>query len=143
MKTRFIITLLILISIPLVSQNILAKFEGKVLYVDFWGTYCSPCRATIEHIKPLKEDFKNDSVVFVYIANETSPYEIWANLTKNIKGEHFYLSADEWNVLTSKYKVNGIPHTILLDKKGVIRNSNVGMKDNVKLKAEIQKLLDE
>lgn len=131
------------LALNLSSQNLVKKYEGKVICVDFWATWCSPCRGAMQQIKPLKEEFVGKDVIFLYLANETSPLDIWTNLIKDIKGEHFRLHIDEWNKLTNQYKVNGIPHFLLIDKKGAVRYSEAGARDNIWLKTEIVKLLNE
>lgn len=126
-----------------VLGSILKKYKGKVVYVDFWATWCGPCRFGIDLIEPLKEKMTDKDVVFVYITNHTSPLDTWLKLTPTIKGEHFRVSEDQWNFLKNKYKITGIPHTMLVDKNGVVRNSEVIDRDNGTLKAEFEKLLIE
>lgn len=142
---KFLLTFVlgILFSLNTYSQDFFKKYEGQVVYVDFWATWCSPCRGAMQQIKPLKEELNAKRVVFVYVANETSPLDIWTNLTKDIKGEHFRLHIDEWNKLTNLYKVNGIPHFLLIDKKGTVRYSEAGIRDNAWIKTEIEKLLND
>ena len=142
---KFLLTFVlgILFSLNTYSQDFFKKYEGQVVYVDFWATWCSPCRGAMQQIKPLKEELNAKRVVFVYVTNETSPLDIWKNQTKDIKGEHFRLHIDEWNKLTNLYKVNGIPHFLLIDKKGTVRYSEAGIRDNAWIKTEIEKLLNE
>ena len=121
----------------------LKKFRGKVVYVDFWATWCGPCRHGIRTIAPLKEEMKNDSVVFVYITGETSPLPAWKNAIPDIKGEHFRVSADEWNILCGKFNISGIPHYVLVNKKGEVVNPQVGHLDNESLKQLLKKQLEE
>ncbi|MBD8490853.1 TlpA family protein disulfide reductase [Echinicola sp. CAU 1574] len=105
-------------------DSMMAKFKGKVVYVDFWATWCGPCITNIEAIAPLKEEIKEEDVVFVYITNQSSPEEAWNLKIPDIKGEHFRLTADEWNYLSSKFQVSGLPHYTLVDKEGnVVRNN--------------------
>ncbi|TGV01387.1 TlpA family protein disulfide reductase [Flavivirga rizhaonensis] len=124
-------------------DTMLKKFKGKVVYVDFWATWCAPCKSGIKRIAPLKETMKNDDVVFLYITNQTSPEGTWKNAIANIKGEHYRVSADEWNYLTEKFNISGIPHYVLVNKQGKVVNPKMGHNPNAKLKtifkAEIQK----
>jgi len=101
----------------------MAKFKGKVVYVDFWATWCGPCIAGMKKIAPLKEELEGEDVVFVYITNQTSPEKTWELRIPSIKGEHFRVSPDEWNILSQKFQISGIPHYVLVDKDGnVVRN---------------------
>jgi thiol-disulfide isomerase/thioredoxin len=99
-------------------DKIIQKYKGKVIFVDFWATWCGPCREGIEKMKPLKEEIKNKDVVFLYITDESSPVETWELMIPDIKGEHYRLKRDEWNYIKSKFKINGIPHYALVNKTG-------------------------
>ncbi len=105
--------------------EMIKPFKGKVIYVDFWATWCGPCRHGMQSIKPLKEELKGrDDIVFLYITNQTSPEELFNNMVPDIKGEHYRVSEDEWNYLTTQFGVTGIPHYMVVDKKGVVVNNN-------------------
>ncbi|NMH89722.1 TlpA family protein disulfide reductase [Flavivirga algicola] len=124
-------------------DSMVKKFKGKVVYVDFWATWCGPCKSGIRKIIPLKEEMKNEDVVFLYITNQTSPEGTWKNAIANIKGEHYRVSADEWNYLSDKFKISGIPHYTLVNKKGEIVKPKMGHNSNARLKtilkAEMEK----
>ncbi|MEP5339850.1 MAG: TlpA disulfide reductase family protein [Algibacter sp.] len=110
------------------------KFKGKVIYVDFWATWCGPCKSGMKKIEPLKEEMKNEDVVFLYITNQTSPEGTWKNSIANIKGEHYRVTKDEWNYLSDKFKISGIPHYTLVNKKGEVVKPKMRHNSNVKLK---------
>ncbi len=106
-------------------DTIMKKYKGKVVFVDFWATWCGPCRSGMERIKPLKEELKDKDLVFVYITNPSSPQKTWEMLIPDIHGEHYYLTQDEWNVMAARFKVSGIPHYVLVDKKGKVVQDKV------------------
>jgi len=122
-----------------IFDAIIKKYKGKVIYVDFWATWCGPCRSGIEQIKPLKEELAGKDIVFVYITNQTSPQNTWSNMIPDIKGEHYRVTTDEWNFLTSMFNVSGIPHYVLVGKTGEIINPDLGHYDNQTLKLELEK----
>jgi thiol-disulfide isomerase/thioredoxin len=115
-------------------DGLIKKYRGKVVYVDFWATWCAPCKDGIARIKPLKEELAKEDVVFVYITNPTSPEKDYQKAIPDIKGEHFKVSADDWNLLTSKFNIYGIPHYALVDKTGRIVNPHLNHLDNEPLK---------
>ena len=105
-------------------ETIIQKYKGKVVFVDFWATWCSPCRSGIEQIKPIKEEYKNKDIVFVYITDESSPIDTWNLLIPDIKGEHYRVNNDEWNYLKAKFNISGIPHYALVNKTGEVVKNN-------------------
>lgn len=115
-------------------DSLIKKYRGKVVYVDFWATWCSPCREGIARIKPLKEEMKKEDVVFVYITNPTSVEKDYKTMVPDIKGEHFKVTDDEWNLLKSKFNIIGIPHYALVGRNGRIVNSNMAHLENEPLK---------
>jgi thiol-disulfide isomerase/thioredoxin len=126
-----------------VFDVIMEKYKGKVVYVDFWATWCSPCRAGIERIKPLKDEMAKENVAFVYITNQTSPKTTYDNMIPSIKGEHYRVSADEWNILCGMFKISGIPHYVLVGKDGKVINPELGHMENEQLKTLLMKYIKE
>lgn len=120
-------------------DSMIAKFKGKVIYVDFWATWCGPCKQGIKEIAPLKEEMKDKDVVFLYITGETSPLKTWENSIPDIKGEHYRVTADEWNYLTQKFNISGIPHYVLVNKNGEVVNPKLGFHSNEEIKKILEK----
>ncbi|MBV5281573.1 MAG: thioredoxin family protein [Paludibacter sp.] len=126
-----------------IFDAIIKKYKGKIIYVDFWATWCGPCRSGIEQIKQLKEELAGKDIVFVYITDQSSPQSAWSNMIPDIKGEHYRVSTDEWNYLKAMFNVSGIPHYVLVGKMGEVINPNFGHYDNGRLKIELEKYIKE
>lgn len=122
-----------------IFDAIMLKYRGKVVYVDFWATWCGPCRSGMAQIKPLKEEMDSTKVAFVYITNPSSPLNTWNNMIPDIKGEHYRVSQDEWNYLSSKFNITGIPHYVLVGKDGAVINPQLGHMDNNGIKTLLEK----
>lgn len=84
---------------------------------------------------------KNENVVFVYITDHSSPENTWSNMIPDIKGEHYRVSQDEWNYLTGKFNISGIPHYMLVGKNGEVINPDLGHLHNSEIKTLIEKHL--
>lgn len=109
-------------------QSLKEKYAGNVIYMDFWGIGCGPCRRGMLDQRTLVEQYKDAPVRFLYICNEKdSPREPSEKFLSdnNIQGEHIFLSSDEWNHFTSKFQFNAIPFTLLIDRNGIIVEKNV------------------
>lgn len=104
-----------------VIDTILTKYKDKVVYIDFWAPWCSPCMFEMPYSKFLQKEFKNRDVIFLYLANRCSE-ESWKATIANDKltGEHILLTDDQFKVLSAEFGISGIPHYVLIDKKGNI-----------------------
>lgn len=120
---------------------IMAKYKGKLIYVDFWATWCGPCRHAMKSIKPLKEELSGQDIIFVYLTNPSSPKNTWSRMIAEIDGEHYYLSQDQWNVLASQFGVSGIPHYVLVGKNGRVLEKKVSTRRPEMLKSMFNKHL--
>jgi thiol-disulfide isomerase/thioredoxin len=111
-------------------DNLVKKYRGKLVYVDFWATWCAPCRDGIEKIKPLKAELAdNKDIVFLYITNHTSPDKDYQKMIPGIAGEHVKVSQDEWNYLVQKFNIFGIPHYAMIDRKGRVVMNNMRLEN--------------
>ena len=98
---------------------IIAPYKGKVILVDFWNTWCAPCRMALKANEPLKDgELKSENLVWIYIANETSPLVRYKEMIPSIKGKHYRLNDEQWAYICDQFKIDGIPSYVLVDKSG-------------------------
>jgi len=83
---------------------ILSKFRGKPILLDFWATWCGPCRQANEELKSIKEELAKKGIVFVYVAGENSPLNDWKKMTADLHGEHFRLTAEQWDYVGKTFE---------------------------------------
>lgn len=124
------------------TKAITEKYKGKVIYVDFWATWCGPCKGEMPYSEKRKEDFKGKDVVFVYITGDSSPDLIWKKMITDISGEHFKLTKIQWKNICDQYNVTGIPHYLIFDRSGKLVNDKAPRPSNeTELKNAIEELL--
>ena len=122
-------------------ESIISKFRGKVLLVDFWATWCGPCRAANKEMKPMKETLKEKDIVYVYITGETSDRTTWEQMIPDLHGEHFYLTQEQWEYLGNSLDISGVPTYYIIDREGNTAFRSVGYPGTSKIKEELEKAL--
>ena len=125
-----------------ILQTILDKYKGKTVVIDIWATWCGPCRAGHQAMKPMKEEMKGKNVQFVYITSPSSPMAAWQEMIKDIDGDHYYLTKEQYNYILDKYESNGIPTYAIYDSQGQMTFKTIGFSGLDPIKAEIEKALE-
>ena len=90
--------------------------EGKFILIDFWATWCRPCRAFISELNSYSEKF-SDNLVIIGISKETEE-KVNTMSEPIIK---YYKAIDTKGVMYSELEIKGIPHVILIDPDGIVR----------------------
>ncbi|OWY19084.1 TlpA family protein disulfide reductase [Sphingobacteriales bacterium UPWRP_1] len=102
----------------------LSDFKGKVVYLDFWATWCGPCKQQLPHSKVLKEQFAGKDVVFMYVSTDKDRTQ-WENYVKKeaLPGVQLIATGPDAQRIGEVYQVRGIPKYFIIDRNGNIANS--------------------
>ncbi len=103
----------------------LSDFRGHVVILDFWASWCPPCRASMPKLREYYEEFKDRGIVLLGVSLDRSASDARSYLEAN--GYHDLIAL--WGSVSAsqgvarEYGIYGIPHTFVLDPEGVIRFS--------------------
>ena len=105
-----------------ILDSVIAQNRGKVIYVDFWASWCGPCRAQMPDAQKLRERYRGKDVAFVYLAlNDVQ--ERWLEA---VREEHLNDTSCQNYIITNpkrarfieEHRIHGIPRFMLFDRQG-------------------------
>jgi thiol-disulfide isomerase/thioredoxin len=124
-----------------ILQTILDRYKGKVVLIDIWATWCGPCKAGHQAMKPWKDELKGKNIQFVYITSPSSPLKTWQEMIKDIDGHHYYLTKEQYNYILNKYESTGIPTYAIYDESGNQTFKTIGFSGLDSFKKAIEETL--
>jgi peroxiredoxin len=107
----------------------LSDFRGKVVFLNFWATWCKPCREEMPSMEILNKNFEKDGLVVLAVSidrvttsKDIPPFVKGLNLT-------FPVLIDSWGRTDKPYKRMGVPETFIIDQQGIIQEIIIGPRD--------------
>lgn len=111
----------------------LSDYRGKVVFLNFWATWCKPCREEMPSMQVLYKNFEKDGLVILAVSidrvttkKEVPPFVKGLNLT-------FPVLVDSWGQTDKRYKLMGVPETYIIDREGTLREKVIGPRDWTRL----------
>ncbi|HVY24124.1 MAG TPA: TlpA disulfide reductase family protein [Steroidobacteraceae bacterium] len=121
----------------------LDAYKGKVIYLDFWASWCAPCRESFPWMDIEQELYGGRGLVVIglNLDQERSAADRFITALK----PHFKIDFDPQGFMAEKFSITGMPSTVLIDRHGKVRFTHIGFKpqDKQALDAEVRTLLDE
>lgn len=122
----------------------ISRLNGKVVFVNFWASWCMPCKEEMPSIEALhRELLKNDAFLMITILYKDDPKAAADYMAAH--GYTFPLFTDKDGITAHRYGVTGVPETYVIDKKGALRKRVIGPADwnSSEAKAFFNSLLSE
>lgn len=121
----------------------LASLRGKVVYLDFWASWCLPCKKSFPWMHEMKQQYADQGLEIVAVNLDKDRGEADAFLRQ--MQVNFIVAFDEKGDTASMYQLKGMPSSYLIGRDGKVRASHVGFRESDKLQLEqaVKRLLDQ
>lgn len=120
--------------------DMVSKSRGKVVLVNFWATWCAPCREEIGDLKKLREAYGEDKLVILGLSLDSSPAALKSYMTRQPFNYPIYKAQSD---VISAYSIMAIPRTVIYDTKGEKALSHEGYMDRERMNKAVATLLEE
>lgn len=118
----------------------LADYQGKPVVLNFWATWCPPCRAEIPHFQDAAQKYNGQAVI---IGIDQGELQSQVTDFANQFGVTYPMLLDPSNDVNRQYQVRALPTTIFIDANGVVREVFTGIINGAVLEERIERLLQE
>jgi len=121
----------------------LSRFDGRVIYLDFWASWCAPCRQSFPWMAAMNSAYARQGLTVVAVNLDREQ----ADADRFLHKFHpdFDVQFDPQGKLAERFKVTGMPTSMVIDRRGVVRFTHVGFRaaDREAYEAELRALLAE
>jgi thiol-disulfide isomerase/thioredoxin len=119
--------------------DILTQNKGKVIAINFFATWCPPCRVEIPDFSRAAEEYAGKEIVFIGLSVDEDPGKVEEFVKKMEIRYPIYIAERD---ITGAYRVNSIPHNAFYSSKGQLMISEPGILDSATIKLVVDKLLN-
>ena len=120
------------------QQISLDELKGKVVLMDFWATWCAPCREALPHMRDIAKRFKGEPLVVLSVSLDNDEQKWKEFIEKNEMTWPQYRDGGFTGPVAQLFSVKAIPHTFTIDADGVLQDEHIG---DASIEGKLKKLL--
>jgi thiol-disulfide isomerase/thioredoxin len=122
-----------------------SDLRGKVVLLNFWATWCPPCRREMPSMERLYQKLSGEDFTVIAVNQMETPDHVFAYTGQLEVDPTFTILFDKDSTVSNNYRVNGLPTTYLIDKQGNIRFRAIGGRefDHADVEKQILQLINE
>ena len=127
-------------TIPL--KEVIGRYKGKIIYVDFWASWCAPCRSLFPKSLQLQEQLSSD-IIFLYISKDQNS-ELWlkASNYERISRDKSFLISNQSEFVENN-KINTIPRYMIFDRAGKLIDNNAMRPDDKDFVEKMNRIINQ
>lgn len=122
------------------SVERLDEYQGQVVVLNFWATWCEPCRVEMPDLEVVYQEYRQQGVVVLAVNMSESSADI-ADFVKEL-GLTFPILRDSKQEAMERYNVKMLPTTYFIDRQGNVRHRRVGSMTKSAMREQIESLLE-
>ncbi len=92
------------------------NYKGRPVVVDLWNTWCGPCMEAISQSEETKQEFAGSDLVFLYVADDSSPEDEWSRKAEEIGSKQVRVSTDTSAAILKSHNLEGFPSYLFFDR---------------------------
>jgi peroxiredoxin len=116
------------------------QFKGKVVVLDFWATWCPPCRTEIPGFVALQKKYGDDGLVVVGVSMDTDGTAPVKKFIKDVGINYTVVMGDD-DIVSAFAPIDGYPTTFIIDRDGLVRSKKLGKKPAAEFEREVVAVL--
>lgn len=121
----------------------LSDYRGKIVYIDFWATWCGPCIGEQPYLEEVIENLGDEKIEFISLSTDATR-QPWKKMVadKELSGTHLWTEGAWDSDIMDHFVINGIPHYVIIDEDGKIIDNNA-TRPSQGVEEELRELADQ
>ena len=110
------------------NERSLAEFKGKVVFINFWATWCIPCKAEMPSMEALYQDYREEGLEILAVSNDLRGESVVRPFVEELELTYIVLLDPDFRV-DDKYLVHSVPTSFIIGRDGIVTHELIGARN--------------